>query len=240
MKRILTIFLTILFALTLVGCNKEEEITTTKDYVRANEWESAGAMYQRFLDENKEMPVVEMILKFEDTDGNKFEGHMRFILFRDLAPITVDNFISLTNKKFYDGLTIHRIVDSMLMQGGDPSKAAEKRDEALPIQGEFEQNEYYNNLKHTRGIISMARVEGKMDSASSQFFVVYDNFSTADSKYSAFGFLDEYVLTTDDRTKAKADGILYDYDALEKIVNLGTNSEAPTTTITIVSVREIK
>ena len=103
----------------------------------------------------------------------------------DAAPFTCENFISLAESGFYDGLTFHRIMEGFMMQGGDPdgngTGGASKK-----IKGEFSANGWDNPISHVRGTISMARSE-TYDSASSQFFIVHEDSTFLDGKYAAFG-----------------------------------------------------
>lgn len=108
-------------------------------------------------------------------------GEIEVELDADSAPITVKNFIELVNDNFYDGLTFHRIISGFMMQGG-----ASETKEAKTIKGEFLQNGVENNLKHERGTISMARAND-YNSASSQFFIVHEDYPSLDGLYAAFG-----------------------------------------------------
>lgn len=101
------------------------------------------------------------------------------------APITVENFISLVNKNFYDGLTLHRIIDGFMIQGGDPLGTGTGGSDNK-IKGEFTANGVNNPISHIRGTISMARSQD-MDSARSQFFIVHENSLFLDGQYAGFG-----------------------------------------------------
>lgn len=101
------------------------------------------------------------------------------------APITVANFVRLVNDQFYDGLTFHRIISGFMIQGGDPNGNG-TGGSAENIKGEFAANGVQNNLKHTRGVISMAR-SYMPDSASSQFFIMHQDAPHLDGQYAAFG-----------------------------------------------------
>ena len=105
------------------------------------------------------------------------------------APVTTENFVSLTREGFYDGLTFHRIVEGFMIQGGDPEGNGTGGSEQT-IKGEFRENGVENNLSHTRGAISMAR-SNDYDSASSQFFIVHEDSTFLDGSYSAFGYVTE-------------------------------------------------
>ena len=113
-----------------------------------------------------------------------------------VAPITVANFVKLAKSGFYDGLTFHRIIDGFMIQGGDPTGTGSGGSEKT-IKGEFEINGVENNLKHLRGVISMARAgsipetEATMNSASSQFFICQVDSPHLDGKYAAFGKVTE-------------------------------------------------
>ena len=106
-------------------------------------------------------------------------------LYADTAPITVTNFLKLVDEKFYDGLTFHRIIDGFMIQGGDP-KGNGTGGSNQNIKGEFASNGVKNDLKHVRGVLSMAR-SGQPDSASSQFFIMHDDAPHLDGSYAAFG-----------------------------------------------------
>lgn len=124
-------------------------------------------------------PIVTMEMK----DG----GVIKIELYPKIAPNTVKNFISLVQSGFYDGLTFHRVIPGFMIQGGDPAGDG-TGDPGYSIKGEFTENGFTNNLKHTRGVISMARGEYNMDSAGSQFFImVADEYPSLDGKYASFG-----------------------------------------------------
>lgn len=112
-------------------------------------------------------------------------GSITAVLHADTAPITVTNFMKLVNDKFYDGLTFHRIISGFMIQGGDPlgnGMGGSKEQ----IKGEFSANGVQNDLKHTRGVLSMARSQ-MPNSASSQFFIMHDVAPHLDGQYAAFG-----------------------------------------------------
>ena len=106
-------------------------------------------------------------------------------LYPDIAPISVNNFISLINKKFYDGLIFHRVIRGFMIQGGDPEGSG-MGGPGYSIKGEFSSNGVQNNLKHTEGVLSMARSMAP-DSAGSQFFIMHKNSPHLDGQYAAFG-----------------------------------------------------
>ena len=121
------------------------------------------------------MVVIEM------ENGKK----MKIELYPDKAPITVANFEKLVKEGFYDGLTFHRVIPGFMIQGGDPEGTGMGGSKDK-IKGEFASNGVKNELKHTRGVVSMARSMMK-DSASSQFFIMHKNSPHLDGSYAAFG-----------------------------------------------------
>lgn len=124
-----------------------------------------------------ENPVVTITME----DG----GVITAELYPEIAPNTVNNFISLINKGFYNGLIFHRVISGFMIQGGDP----EGRGSGGPgysIKGEFAANGFKNELKHTTGVLSMAR-SMMPDSAGSQFFIMHEDSPHLDGQYAAFG-----------------------------------------------------
>ncbi|MBQ9926716.1 MAG: peptidylprolyl isomerase [Lachnospiraceae bacterium] len=106
-------------------------------------------------------------------------------LYPDIAPISVNNFVSLVSKGFYDGLIFHRVIRGFMIQGGDPEGTG-CGGPGYSIKGEFAANGVENNLKHTEGVLSMARSMAP-DSAGSQFFIMHKNAPHLDGSYAAFG-----------------------------------------------------
>ena len=112
-------------------------------------------------------------------------GTISLELDADTAPITVTNFVNLAQDGFYDGLTFHRIISGFMIQGGDPNGDG-TGGSAQTIRGEFSDNGVKNDIKHVRGVISMARSKS-YDSASSQFFIMHEDAPHLDGQYAAFG-----------------------------------------------------
>jgi peptidyl-prolyl cis-trans isomerase B (cyclophilin B) len=106
-------------------------------------------------------------------------------LYPEVAPNTVNNFISLINKNFYDGTIFHRVIEGFMIQGGDPDGTG-MGGPGYGIKGEFSGNGFNNDLKHSRGVISMARSQNP-DSAGSQFFIMHADSPHLDGQYAAFG-----------------------------------------------------
>ncbi|MBS6644130.1 MAG: peptidylprolyl isomerase [Clostridiaceae bacterium] len=121
------------------------------------------------------------VVTFEMEDG----GIMKAELYPEIAPNTVNNFISLVNKGYYNGLIFHRVINGFMIQGGCPDGNG-MGGPGYSIKGEFRQNGYVNDLKHTEGVLSMARAMHP-DSAGSQFFIMHKNSPHLDGAYAAFG-----------------------------------------------------
>ena len=120
------------------------------------------------------------IVTFETTAGT-----ITAELYPEIAPNTVNNFISLVKKGFYDGLIFHRVIKGFMIQGGDPDGVG-TGGPGYSIKGEFAINGVENNLKHTAGVLSMAR-SMMPDSAGSQFFIMHKDAPHLDGQYAAFG-----------------------------------------------------
>lgn len=116
---------------------------------------------------------------------------MKAELYPEIAPNTVNNFISLVQKGFYDGLIFHRVIPGFMIQGGCPDGTG-MGGPGYGIKGEFSQNGFENNLKHTEGVLSMARAMHP-DSAGSQFFIMHKTSPHLDGSYAAFGKLIEGI-----------------------------------------------
>ena len=172
MKRILSVLLATLMIFALFSCGtKKGNITFTSSTIG----------------DIKDVVKVEM--------GVKNYGEITLELYHDVAPKTVENFVTLASDGFYNGLTFHRIVSGFMIQGGDPDgNGSGGSDKNIP--GEFALNGFENNLSHERGVISMARANDP-NSASSQFFICHGDAQTLDGSYAAFGKVVEGMETVD-------------------------------------------
>jgi peptidyl-prolyl cis-trans isomerase B (cyclophilin B) len=121
------------------------------------------------------------IVTIEMENGNKMIAE----LYPEIAPNTVNNFISLIQKEYYDGLVFHRVIPGFMLQGGCPDGTG-MGGPGYQIHGEFSSNGFKNDLKHAKGILSMARSQ-MPDSAGSQFFVMHEESPHLDGQYAAFG-----------------------------------------------------
>lgn len=117
-------------------------------------------------------------------------GTMTLKLYPDIAPITVEHFVTLADEGFYDGLIFHRIISNFMIQGGDPTGTGYGDPDQDTIKGEFSYNNVENPLSHKRGVISMAR-SNSYNSATSQFFICRNDSPHLDGQYAAFGELVE-------------------------------------------------
>ena len=132
-------------------------------------------------------------------------GEFIIELMPEFAPLTAANFEKLASEGFYDGVVFHRVIDDFMAQGGDPTGTG-TGGSGTNIKGEFLQNGFaQNKLSHQRGVVSMARSMNP-DSASSQFFICYDDCSFLDGQYAAFGKVIEGMETVDDFLKIERRG----------------------------------
>ncbi len=180
LRKNISLLLVIVLSLSLfIGCSKKEE-TNDKDTTSINNAET-----EKGKDDKNPIATIEM------EDGSK----IKIELYPDVAPNTVKNFISLANSKFYDGLIFHRVIPDFMIQGGDPEGSG-VGGPGYAIKGEFSSNGFENNLKHDRGVISMARVKDK-NSAGSQFFIMHKDSPHLDGEYAAFGKVIEGIEVVD-------------------------------------------
>lgn len=145
-------------------------------------------------------------------------GVIKAELYPNIAPITVTNFLDLVENKFFDGLIFHRVISGFMIQGGGYDENMNHK-EAESIKGEFDANGFKNDLKHTRGVLSMARTSFP-NSASSQFFIMHQDAPHLDGKYAAFGKVTEGM------------------DVVDRIASVKTNfTDAPVEPQVIESIR---
>ena len=139
------------------------------------------------------------IVTFEFEDGKKIIAE----LYPEIAPNTVNNFISLINHNFYDGLIFHRVIPGFMIQGGCPNGTG-TGGPGYSIKGEFSMNGFKNDLKHTEGVLSMARAMHP-DSAGSQFFIMHKTSPHLDGQYAAFGKVTEGMDVVNDIARIPTD-----------------------------------
>ena len=229
MKRFFAILTAALLLLAAIGCAKTYANSLTGK--TGEEPAAAGTDTTSAAGETK--PQQTEPQKTEETNQSKENstmqnpiatitmqdgGVMKLELYPDVAPNTVKNFITLANAGFYDGLTFHRIIAGFMIQGGDPNGTG-SGGPGYSIKGEFTSNGFKNDLKHKRGVISMARTMIP-DSAGSQFFIMHADYPYLDGEYAAFGML------------------LEGFDVLDAIATVQTNrNDAPLTPVVIDTIR---
>lgn len=180
MRKTLNIVLILLTLFILTSCNKNNVIKYDDNLEELE--------YYKYL--KKDNPVVEIIIK-------DF-GTITLELFKDEVKYTVDNFLNYAINGDYKNTVFHRIIKNFMIQGGEVSNPN------APIKGEFNSNGYKNDIKHTVGVISMARTN-VANSATSQFFIVHKNSPHLNGQYASFG------------------GVVSGFDLLDEIANLKTN-----------------
>lgn len=207
MKKLIKI-LSLVLVMTFVFCGCTNATTTSgtttspageNDYVFSDEKNSAAAETTTEETEKNSASVSSGTkVKFTMKKG----GDFIIELYPQYAPETVANFVKLVEEGFYDGLTFHRVVDGFMAQGGDPMGTGMGGSDE-EIYGEFADNGFaQNTLSHQRGVISMAR-SSNPDSASSQFFICYDDASFLDGSYAAFGKVIEGMEVVDSFLEGK-------------------------------------
>lgn len=168
LNKIIILLLCVIAAFIIFGCSQKNSAQESKKFKAVDE--------KTLHDAANPIATITM----ENGDEIKVE------LYPKAAPNTVNNFIYLANKGFYNGLTFHRVIPKFMIQGGCP-KGDGTGGPGYKIKGEFAENGFSENgLKHTRGVISMARSQ-ENDSAGSQFFIMHGDAASLDGKYAAFG-----------------------------------------------------
>ena len=203
LKNWIKVLALLLMAVLAVGC-------APKELPEYNSTEEGGVENINF----QETDEITTTVKIEMTDG----GIMLVELYPDVAPVTVANFQKLVSEHFYDGLIFHRVIKNFMIQTGAPTGTGSGGAKET-ITGEFAANGFNNTLKHTRGVISMARTK-VYDSASSQFFICQVDYPSLNGNYAAFGKM------------------IAGFDTLDAIANTSTNvNDRPLTDQRISTVR---
>lgn len=138
-------------------------------------------------------------IRIEMENGKVMEAE----LYPEVAPITVENFVELIKDNYFDGIIFHRVIKGFMIQGGDPTGTG-MGGSSKTIKGEFLANGVINNLKHTRGVLSMARTMDP-NSASSQFFIMHEDAPHLDGQYAAFGKITKGIEVVDEIAETKTD-----------------------------------
>ncbi|AQM59700.2 peptidylprolyl isomerase [Clostridium baratii] len=173
LKFIAILAISAVLSISIVGCSNSKSNEKVKE-------DNTKKQTEGKFDE-KDLP--EVTIKVKDY------GTMKGVLYPNKAPNTVNNFIALANSGFYDNLTFHRVIKDFMIQGGDPEGTG-IGGPGYSIKGEFSSNGFDNDLKHTEGVLSMARARDK-DSGGSQFFIMTKDSPHLDGDYAAFGKITE-------------------------------------------------
>lgn len=190
-KGFFTVFALLTVAFVLTGCGAAKESGQSEGNAAKKTEENVD-----YSSKVKENPIVTITMNNDEKIVIELEP--------STAPNTVANFISLVKKGFYDGLIFHRVVPDFMIQGGDPSGNG-TGGPGYSIEGEFSLNGFKNDLKHERGVISMARSQD-LNSGGSQFFIMVDEASHLDGEYAAFGKVIEGMETVDAIATAEREG----------------------------------
>lgn len=190
-KGILALSLVFMFTACEIRKNGEVIYSDEKEKVELNyKKEEVDGKMVYDIENNKYVETEKRtnLVKIEMTSG----GIIIAELYKEYAPITVENFQDLVESKYYDGIIFHRVIKDFMIQGGDPTGTG-TGGSSKTIKGEFKANGVNNTLSHTRGVLSMARkgsnpeTEYTMNSGSSQFFIVHNDSTFLDGNYAAFG-----------------------------------------------------
>lgn len=184
MKKILAVFMALMMSVSLVSCGNDTEVEENKPTPKPTQ-----SAELKKLTKN----TINATITLENGDEINLE------LYPDLAPQTVENFIELADDGFYDETIFHRVIEGFMIQGGGYDEDL-KEVKADSIFGEFASNGFENELSHERGVISMARIANNPDSASSQFFIMHEDYPSLDGDYAAFGRVvdEESLMVVDD------------------------------------------
>ena len=197
MKKLIVLVLSVVMMTALSSCGtKKADPQGSSAPEQTQEAASPSPTAEEQVDEAK-LYADPISVTIELENGGVMKGE----LYPNLAPETVKNFVKLAKDKFYDGLIFHRVIDGFMMQGGGYDKDMNPK-ESTAIKGEFTQNGFNNPLKHTKGVLSMARTNDP-DSASSQFFIMQEDAPHLDGQYAAFGRITEGLEYIDEIATAK-------------------------------------
>lgn len=191
MKKLLMLCLGMLFIFTTIACSNNTTTSTDSSTQQNDQQNQNSAATEPAANSNTKSPE-EAKAEFNNVKKNpvvtiEMEDGQKILveLYPKVAPNTVKNFISLVNKGSYNGLIFHRVIPDFMIQGGDPQGTGQGGP-GYNIKGEFSSNGFINDLKHERGVISMARTDIP-DTAGSQFFIMVKATPSLDGQYAAFG-----------------------------------------------------
>ena len=194
-KKVIGIIFMLLAVITLTAC-KDKEVESEEKIVKEEILEGIVDGYKFTVTEE----VTDRV-RIQMNNGDI----MLVVLSNSQTPLTINNFKSHVKKGTYNGLIFHRVIEDFMIQGGDPTGTGYGDNSIPTIKGEFTSNGVQNDMKHTRGVISMAR-SNNPDSASSQFFIVHKDSSHLDGQYASFGKVFAGFDTLDKIATVETDG----------------------------------
>lgn len=195
MKKVFKYLTVLLLGSLLVGCQGTKQETEKKNEPEPTKQEPKPTKPEKTAPSQNPTATIEM------SNGKKIELE----LYYEKAPNTVTNFITLADSGFYNNLTFHRVIKDFMIQGGDP-KGTGEGGPGYKIKGEFQENDFKkNDIKHERGVISMARTSNP-NSAGSQFFIMHKTTDSLDGKYAAFGKVTSGIEVVDEIAQVDTDG----------------------------------
>lgn len=185
MKKIILLLALVIVITGFIGCNNTY---TSSQNTLTNETTEENNM-------NYPFEILAKDTKVNATIKIKDKGEIKLELYPDVAPVSVSNFVYLSEKGFYDGLIFHRVINGFMIQGGDPEGIG-IGGPGYSIEGEFAANGVKNDISHERGVLSMARSQN-YNSAGSQFFIMHADGTYLDGQYAAFGRVTEGIEVVD-------------------------------------------
>ena len=200
MKKIISILLSLTIIMAMTACGNNTDEAKNQDTQNQTQTEQTAEPEKEQADnkeESSELYADAISVTIELENGVVMKGE----LYPNLAPKTVENFVKLAKDNFYNGLIFHRVIEGFMIQGGGYDTSLNPK-ETEAIEGEFEANGFKNPLKHTKGVLSMARTQDP-NSASSQFFIMQETAPHLDGQYAAFGRITEGLEYIDEIATAK-------------------------------------
>ena len=200
MKKIISILLSLTIIMAMTACGNNTDEAKNQDTQNQTQTEQTAEPEKEQADnkeESSELYADAISVTIELENGAVMKGE----LYPNLAPKTVENFVKLAKDNFYNGLIFHRVIEGFMIQGGGYDSSLNPK-ETEAIEGEFEANGFKNPLKHTKGVLSMARTQDP-NSASSQFFIMQETAPHLDGQYAAFGRITEGLEYIDEIATAK-------------------------------------
>ena len=224
---IILVITAVAVAISVVGKNADdtetdENLADDSNAPKMEDLDFSAVKFENVTNTESETDYVRLNISYTDRDGFLRTGDVVVRLFPEVAPNTVANFKELVGDGFYDGLTFHRVYNGFMIQGGDPEGDG-TGDSGRTIKGEFTANGFTNNLRHVRGVLSMARGGYSNDSASCQFFIMHEDTASLDGQYASFGYVVYGMDTVDGIAATK----------VEKSSPTATETTSPVNPVTI-------